>query len=97
MTSLTFERKETQHIFIRSRTNPIEWKCNVWYPCQFQATIAKMGAADYRLDKVDRNSAVLRIEYAKPKGGGGDRGGGGGGGGRGRDRGGEDRGDRDRY
>lgn len=46
------------------------------------------------MDKVDRNSAVLRIEYAKPKGGGGDRGGGGGG--RGRDRG-EDRGDRDRY
>lgn len=60
-----------------------------------QATIAKMGAADYRLDKVDRNSAVLRIEYAKAKGGGGGRGrdrGGGGGGGDDRDR-----GDRDRY
>lgn len=59
-----------------------------------QATIAKMGAADYRLDKVDRNSPVLRIEYAKAKNG--DRGGGG----RGRDRGGgedRDRGDRDRY
>lgn len=55
-----------------------------------------MGAADYRLDKVDRNSPVLRIEYAKAKGG--DRGGGGGG--RARDRGGgedRDRGDRDRY
>lgn len=62
-----------------------------------QATIAKMGAADYRLDKADRNSAVLRIEYAKAKSG--DRGGGGRG--RDRDRGGggedRDRGDRDRY
>lgn len=46
-----------------------------------------MGVAEYRLDKLDRNTAVLRIEYAKAKGGGGDRGGGGGGGG-GRDRGG---------
>lgn len=34
-----------------------------------QATIARMGVADYRLDKVDRNTPVLRIEYAKPKGG----------------------------
>ncbi|CAM9588562.1 unnamed protein product [Pylaiella littoralis] len=69
--------------------------CFVEFESSYHATIAKMGAADYRLDKVDRNSAILRIEYAKPKGGGGDRGGGGGG--RGRDRGGEDRGDRDRY
>ena len=38
-----------------------------------------MGVAEYRLDKLDRNTAVLRIEYAKAKGGGGDRGGGGGG------------------
>lgn len=51
-----------------------------------------MGVAEYRLDKLDRNTAVLRIEYAKAKGGGGDRGGGGGGGGGGRDRGGGDRG-----
>lgn len=43
-----------------------------------------MGVAEYRLDKLDRNTAVLRIEYAKAKGGGG---------GGGRDRG----GDRDRY
>lgn len=35
-----------------------------------------MGVAEYRLDKLDRNSAVLRIEYAKPKGGGRDRNGG---------------------
>lgn len=54
----------------------------------FQATIAKMGVAEYRLDKLDRNTAVLRIEYAKAKGGGG-------GGGGGRDRGGDR--DRDRY
>lgn len=55
------------------------WSC--------QATIAKMGVADYRLDKLDRNTPVLRIEYAKAKTGGG--------GGRDRDR---DRGgDRDRY
>ena len=47
----------------------------------YQATIAKMGVVDYRLDKLDRNSLVLRIEYAKAKGG------------RDRDRG----GDRDRY
>lgn len=49
-----------------------------------------MGVADYRLDKLDRNTAVLRIEYAKAKGGGGDRGGG-------RDRGGDRDRDRDRY
>lgn len=34
-----------------------------------------MGVSEYRLDKLDRNTAVLRIEYAKPKGGGRDRGG----------------------
>lgn len=35
-----------------------------------------MGVAEYRLDKLDRNTPVLHIEYAKPKGGGGrDRGG----------------------
>ncbi|CAM9107186.1 unnamed protein product [Scytosiphon promiscuus] len=67
--------------------------CFVEFESGYHATVAKMGAADYRLDKVDRNSAVLRIEYAKAKGGGG---------GRGRDRGGgggddRDRGDRDRY
>eukprot|EP00903_Cladosiphon_okamuranus_P006484 g6343.t1 len=72
----------------------VEAICFVEFESSYHATIAKMGAADYRLDKVDRNSPILRIEYAKAKNG--DRGGGG----RGRDRGGgedRDRGDRDRY
>ncbi|CAN0261003.1 unnamed protein product, partial [Laminaria digitata] len=53
--------------------------CFVEFESSYHATIAKMGVAEYRLDKLDRNTAVLRIEYAKAKGGGGDRGGGGGG------------------
>ncbi|CAM9367759.1 unnamed protein product [Ascophyllum nodosum] len=55
--------------------------CFVEFESPYHATIAKMGVVDYRLDKLDRNSLVLRIEYAKAKGG------------RDRDRG----GDRDRY
>ncbi|CAN0414203.1 unnamed protein product, partial [Ectocarpus sp. 8 AP-2014] len=54
----------------------VEAICFVEFESGYHATIAKMGAADYRLDKIDRNSAVLRIEYAKSKGGGGGGGGG---------------------
>eukprot|EP00752_Nemacystus_decipiens_P003836 g3529.t1 len=92
--SLRLRAKGGRSLGAPSSAANVEAICFVEFESSYHATIAKMGAADYRLDKVDRNSPVLRIEYAKAKTG--DRGGGG----RGRDRGGgedRDRGDRDRY
>ncbi|CAM9716362.1 unnamed protein product [Choristocarpus tenellus] len=40
--------------------------CFVEFESAYHATVAKLGATNYRLDKADRHSPSLRIAYAKP-------------------------------
>ncbi|CAM9936972.1 unnamed protein product, partial [Discosporangium mesarthrocarpum] len=43
-----------------------ETMCFVEFETPYHATVAKLGASNYRLDKTDRHSSNLRIAYAKP-------------------------------